>query len=308
MQPLAITLGDPSGIGAEIVFKALEDVDVPARVFGSRALASPPDGIDFVDVGGKGPIRYGVIDAAYGRIALDSIDAALHAIESGDCSALVTAPIHKQAIALAGSPFPGHTELLAHRAGLKRYAHDYAMYFDSPKLKSALLSVHLPLRDAVSAIDADDITALARLTSREYTRLYGHPPRIAVAGVNPHAGEGGKFGDEERIIGRGVARARDEGLAISGPHPADTIFLAASRGQYDVVLAMYHDQALIPIKTMAFDESVNVTIGLPYLRVSVDHGTAFDIAGRGIADAAPMRYAIRWAAAHANAHVGSFVP
>jgi len=308
VQPLAITLGDPSGIGAEIVFKALEDVDVPARVFGSRALASPPDGVDFVDVGGTGPIRYGGIDAAYGRVALDSIDAALHAIEAGDCSALVTAPIHKQAIALAGSPFPGHTELLAHRAGLKRYAHDYAMYFDSPKLKSALLSVHLPLRDAVSAIDADDITALARLTSREYTRLYGHPPRIAVAGVNPHAGEGGKFGDEERIIGRGVARARDEGLAISGPHPADTIFLAASRGQYDVVLAMYHDQALIPIKTMAFDESVNVTIGLPYLRVSVDHGTAFDIAGRGIADAAPMRYAIRWAAAHANAHVGSFVP
>lgn len=304
MQPLAITLGDPSGIGAEIVFKALEDVDVPARVFGSRALASPPDGIDFVDVGGKGPIRYGVIDAAYGRIALDSIDAALHAIESGDCSALVTAPIHKQAIALAGSPFPGHTELLAHRAGLKRYAHDYAMYFDSPKLKSALLSVHLPLRDAVSAIDADDITALARLTSREYARLYGQPPRIAVAGVNPHAGEGGKFGDEERIIGRGVARARGDGLSISGPHPADTIFLAASRGQYDVVLAMYHDQALIPIKTMAFDESVNVTIGLPYLRVSVDHGTAFDIAGRGIADAAPMRYAIRWAAEH----IGSFAP
>jgi len=304
VQPLAITLGDPSGIGAEIVFKALEDVDVPARVFGSRALASPPDGIDFVDVGGKGPIRYGVIDAAYGRIALDSIDAALHAIESGDCSALVTAPIHKQAIALAGSPFPGHTELLAHRAGLKRYAHDYAMYFDSPKLKSALLSVHLPLRDAVSAIDADDITALARLTSREYARLYGQPPRIAVAGVNPHAGEGGKFGDEERIIGRGVARARGDGLSISGPHPADTIFLAASRGQYDVVLAMYHDQALIPIKTMAFDESVNVTIGLPYLRVSVDHGTAFDIAGRGIADAAPMRYAIRWAAEH----IGSFAP
>lgn len=304
MQPLAITLGDPSGIGAEIVFKALEDVDVPARVFGSRALASPPDGIDFVDVGGTGPIRYGVIDAAYGHVALDSIEAALHAIEAGDCSALVTAPIHKQAIALAGSPFPGHTELLAHRAGLKRYAHDYAMYFDSPKLKSALLSVHLPLRDAVSAIDAEDITALARLTSREYARLYGQPPRIAVAGVNPHAGEGGKFGDEERIIGRGVARARDEGLSISGPHPADTIFLAASRGQYDVVLAMYHDQALIPIKTMAFDESVNVTIGLPYLRVSVDHGTAFDIAGRGIADAAPMRYAIRWAAEH----TGSFVP
>jgi 4-hydroxythreonine-4-phosphate dehydrogenase len=176
------------------------------------------------------------------------------------------------------------------------------MYFDSPRLKSVLLSVHLPLRDAIAHIDADDIVALAQLTSREYERLYGQRPRIAVAGVNPHAGEGGKFGDEERVIEQAVARARDAGLTITGPHPADTIFLAAHRGQHDVVLAMYHDQALIPIKTMAFDESVNVTIGLPYLRVSVDHGTAFDIAGRGIADATPMRYAIRWAAAHAGSY------
>jgi 4-hydroxythreonine-4-phosphate dehydrogenase len=298
VKPLAITLGDPAGIGAEIVFKALKDEAVPAIVFGSRAFASPPEGVRFVDVGGEGSIRYGTIDAAYGRIALDSIDVALNAVNSGQCSALVTAPIHKQSIALAGSPFPGHTELLADRAGLKHYAHDYAMYFDSPRIKSALLSVHLPLREAISRIDADDIAALAQLMSREYARLYGHAPRLAVAGVNPHAGEGGKFGDEERIIERGVFLARESGLTISGPHPADTIFLAASRGQYDVVLAMYHDQALIPIKTMAFDESVNVTIGLPYLRVSVDHGTAFDIAGRGVADAAPMRYAIRWAATH----------
>ncbi len=302
MKPLAITLGDPSGIGAEIVFKSLRNLDVPARVFGSRAWAQPPDDIDFADAGGSGPIRYGTIDAAYGRVALDSIDAALRAIESGECSALVTAPIHKQSIALAGSPFPGHTELLAARSGLLRYAHDYAMYFDSPKLKAALLSVHLPLREAVSRIDAGDIAALAGLTSREYARLYGRVPRIAVAGVNPHAGEGGRFGDEEEVIARGVARASEAGLTITGPHPADTVFLAASRGQYDVVLAMYHDQALIPIKTMAFDESVNVTIGLPYLRVSVDHGTAFDIAGRGIADAAPMRYAIEWAARHAGSY------
>jgi 4-hydroxythreonine-4-phosphate dehydrogenase len=298
VKPLAITLGDPAGIGAEIVFKALTDAGVPAVLFGSRALANPPDGLDFVDVGGTGPIRYSTIDAEYGRIALDSIDAALDAIESGRCSALVTAPIHKQSIALAGSPFPGHTELLADRAGLKRYGHDYAMYFDSPRIKSALLSVHLSLREAIAQINADDIAALALLAAREFTRIYGRAPRIAVAGVNPHAGEGGKFGDEEREIERGVARAKESGLTISGPHPADTVFLAAWRGQHDVVIAMYHDQALIPIKTMAFDESVNVTIGLPYLRVSVDHGTAFDIAGRGIADATPMRYAIRWAATH----------
>lgn len=303
MKPLAITLGDPAGIGAEIVFKALEDVDLPARIFGSRLFADPPASVDFVDVGGRAPLHYGVIDGHYGRVALDSIDAALRAIDAGECSALVTAPIHKQSMALAGSPFPGHTELLADRAGLKRYGHDYAMYFDSPHLKSALLSVHLPLRDAVSHVNADDIVALALLTSREFERLYGRSPRMAVAGVNPHAGEGGKFGGEESVIERAVARARELGLTVSGPHPADTIFLAASRGQYDVVLAMYHDQALIPIKTMAFDESVNVTIGLPYLRVSVDHGTAFDIAGRGIADATPMRYAIRWAAKHAGSYM-----
>jgi 4-hydroxythreonine-4-phosphate dehydrogenase len=302
VKPLAITLGDPAGIGAEIVFKAITDADVPAIIFGSRAFANPPEGVEFVDVGGKGTIRYGTIDTAYGRIALDSIEAALQAIDAGRCSALVTAPIHKQSIALAGSPFPGHTELLADRAGLKRYGYDYAMYFDSPRLKSVLLSVHLPLREAIAHIDADDIVALAQLTSREYARLYGQAPRIAVAGVNPHAGEGGKFGDEERVIEQAVARARDAGLTITGPHPADTVFLAAHRGRHDVVLAMYHDQALIPIKTMAFDESVNVTIGLPYLRVSVDHGTAFDIAGRGIADATPMRYAIRWAATHAGSY------
>jgi 4-hydroxythreonine-4-phosphate dehydrogenase len=271
VRPLAITLGDPAGIGAEIVEKALARIDVPYRLFGSVS----------------GPIRYGEISAEYGRVALDAIDAAVDAIERGECSALVTAPIHKQSIALAGAKHPGHTELLAARAGLGTYGADYAMYFDSPRLRTVLLSVHVPLREAITSIDADRIGALARLTSREYRRLYGRVPRIAIAGVNPHAGEGGKFGDEEETIARGVALAASEGLEVSGPHPPDTVFLAATAGKYDVVMAMYHDQGLIPIKTMAFTESVNVTIGLPYLRVSVDHGTAFDIAGKGIADAAP---------------------
>jgi 4-hydroxythreonine-4-phosphate dehydrogenase len=173
------------------------------------------------------------------------------------------------------------------------------MYFDSPRLRTVLLSVHVPLREAIDAINAEKIAALARLTSREFARLYGNAPRIAVAGLNPHAGEGGRFGAEEEIIARGVAIAQKDGLAVTGPHPPDTVFLAASRGKYDVVMAMYHDQGLIPVKTLAFEESVNVTLGLPYLRVSVDHGTAFDIAGQGIADAAPMRYAIEWAARHA---------
>jgi 4-hydroxythreonine-4-phosphate dehydrogenase len=284
MKPLAITLGDPAGIGAEIVHKALAELDVPHRLFGEVL----------------GPIRYGEISAEYGRVALDAIDAAMDAIARGECSALVTAPIHKQAIALAGSPYPGHTELLAARAGLTRYGHDYAMYFDSPTLRTVLLTVHVPLRKALESIDSEDIAALARLMFREYMRLYGKAPRIGVAGVNPHAGEGGRFGDEEEIIARGVELARADGLAVTGPHPPDTIFLAAAGGKYDVVMAMYHDQGLIPVKTLAFEQSVNVTIGLPYLRVSVDHGTAFDIAGKGIADAAPMAYAIRWAARHAE--------
>jgi 4-hydroxythreonine-4-phosphate dehydrogenase len=282
VKPLAITLGDPAGIGAEIVEKALAGLNVPYRLFGEV----------------REPVRYGEISAEYGRIALDAIDAAVDAIERGECSALVTAPIHKQSIALAGSQHPGHTEILAARAGRSTYGADYAMYFDSPRLRTVLLSVHVPLREALATIDADRIAALARLTSREYTRLYGTAPRIAVAGVNPHAGEGGRFGNEEEIVARGVALAREDGLEVTGPHPPDTVFLSAQNGKYDVVMAMYHDQGLIPIKTMAFTESVNVTIGLPWLRVSVDHGTAFDIAGKGIADAAPMQYAIRWAARH----------
>jgi len=284
VKPLAITLGDPAGIGAEVVRKALETLDVPHRLFGEV----------------QGPVRYGEISAEYGRIALDAIAAAVDAVERGECSALVTAPIHKQSIALAGSPFPGHTELLAARAGLREYGRDYAMYFDSPALRTVLLSVHEPLRDAIAAVDAERIAALASLMAREYARLYGTEPRIAVAGVNPHAGEGGRFGDEELIVAKGVELARAAGLQVSGPHPPDTVFLAAANGKYDVVMAMYHDQGLIPVKTLAFEKSVNVTIGLPWLRVSVDHGTAFDIAGKGIADAAPMRYAIEWAARHAG--------
>jgi 4-hydroxythreonine-4-phosphate dehydrogenase len=280
VKPLAITLGDPAGIGPEIVRKALDGLHVPVRLFGRERPAT----------------RHGEVSAENGRVALEAIDDALAAIARGECSALVTAPIHKLAVAAAGSPFPGHTELLAAHAGLTRYAHDYAMYFDSPSLRAVLLSVHLPLRDAIATINHDDIAALILLTAREWPRLHKRAPRIGVAGLNPHAGEGGKFGHEEAIIARGVALARDAGVDAGGPHAADTIF----RAGYDVVVAMYHDQALIPIKTMAFHQSVNITLGLPYLRVSVDHGTAFDIAGKGIADAAPMRYAIEFAAAHAE--------
>jgi 4-hydroxythreonine-4-phosphate dehydrogenase len=301
VKPLAITLGDPAGIGAEIVAKALRDLEVEAWIFGSKRWAGDLPAARFVDVGGYGELRPGEVHAEYGRVALASIHAAIDAVESGACSALVTAPIHKQAIALAGSPYPGHTELLAARAGRERYGWDYAMYFDSPRLRTVLLSVHVPLREAIESIDPEQLAALARLTSRDFRKLYGREPLIAVAGVNPHAGEGGRFGREEETIARGIALAAADGLRVSGPHPPDTVFLSALRGRYDVVMAMYHDQGLIAVKSTAFEQSVNVTLGLPWLRVSVDHGTAFDIAGQGIADAAPMRYAIEWAADHAEA-------
>lgn len=304
MKPLAITLGDPAGIGAEVVLKALADLDLPVRLFGSRAFAERsgaiPPNVHFHDVAASGDVRFGEVSAAAGSIALQSIDAAVTAIEHGECGALVTAPIHKQSIALAGAKFPGHTELLAARAGRKRYGYDYAMYFDSPSIRTVLLSVHVPLAEAITSIDAETIGALAELMSQSYRKLYGKAPRLAIAGVNPHAGEGGKFGREEETIARGVAEARRRGVEASGPAPADTVFLAARSGKYDVVMAMYHDQGLIAVKTLEFERSVNVTIGLPYLRASVDHGTAFDIAGRGIADARPMRYAIEWTAENAE--------
>ena len=305
MKPIAVTLGDPAGIGPEVVLKAIEGIDVPVWLFGNRKLASQsgpvPPNVRFCEIASnRTNVRFGDTDPEYGRIALASIDAAVTAIERGQCDAIVTAPIHKQSIALAGSIFPGHTELLASRAGKKRYAYDYAMYFDSPSIRTALLSVHVPLTEAIASIDPQAIAALAELTSRWFKQTYGSAPRIAVAGINPHAGEGGRFGREEEIIARGVDAARKRHLSIEGPLPADTAFLANRNGRYDVVLSMYHDQGLIAVKTLAFTESVNVTIGLPYLRCSVDHGTAFDIAGKGIADPAPMRYAIEWAAKHVD--------
>lgn len=323
MKPLAITLGDPSGIGAEVVFKALRKLkpQPPFLIFGSWEYAreSPgarfleglkrvrPEDIDsrsnhlFVDVGRDTdpPLRWGSVDPHYGRVALDSINAALAAIDSEICGAVVTAPIHKESVSLAGSKHAGHTELLASRAGLKRYAHDYAMYFDSPVLRVALLSVHLSLREALERIDAETVDALCRLVDREYPRLEGPRPRIGVAALNPHGGESGKFGRDEEQIADGVGRAAKSGVNVRGPFPADTIFLSALRGDFDVVVAMYHDQGLIPIKTMEFERSVNITLGLPYLRVSVDHGTAFDIAGQDKANLEPMRHAIEWATRHA---------
>jgi len=324
-KPLALSLGDPAGVGSEVTFKALRDLgpEPPVWLFGDRAYAAAGAAIAYVpfdlpvftstkDAAASGarramialpaettPLEFGVVRFDYGRVALSSLDAAIDAVSSGICSALVTAPIHKRAVKLAGSEHPGHTEILATKAGLKVYGRDYAMMFDSPTLCVALLSVHLSLMNAIKAITAEKVADLAVLSSKHYERLNGKVPRVAIAGVNPHAGEGRAFGDDEIEIERGVALARERGIDAIGPFAPDTVFVSASRGRYDLVVAMYHDQGLIPVKALHFENSVNVTIGLPYLRCSVDHGTAFDIAGQGIADARPMRYAIEWAAKHA---------
>ena len=320
MKPLAITLGDPAGIGSEVAFRAIEQVDpaTPIRLFGDWGFASqspvaPPERLQrfsledeipedvslaFIDVNeSKGErLQFGAIEERYGRVALASIHAALASIDRGDCAGLVTGPIHKQAILAAGSPHAGHTEMLAAHTGKTAYGRDHAMLFDSPRLRVALLSVHISLAEAIGLVTAERVLDLARLVNREHLRLFGTVPRIAVAGINPHAGDGGRFGQEEERIASGVEMAKEEGMSVSGPWPPDTVYLRASRGRWDVVLAAYHDQGLIPVKTLDFERSVNVTIGLPWLRCSVDHGTAFDIAGRGIADAEPTRYTIEWAA------------
>jgi 4-hydroxythreonine-4-phosphate dehydrogenase len=324
VRPLAISIGDPAGIGPEVVLKAAATLPfVPLVLFGdwewtraaAEATAAPFDFLRkepraaigdepriFVDLGLSGgkPLLFGAVDETCGRIALASIEAAADAVSAGSCSALVTAPIHKQAIARAGAGFPGHTELLARRTGRSEYGADYAMYFDSPSLRVALLSVHVPLRQAIEMATAERVDSLCSLVSAEFARLYGRDPLIAVAGINPHAGEGGMFGDEEEAILRGVELAGERGISVTGPWPPDTVFHRAASGDFDVVIAAYHDQGLIAVKTLAFDRSVNVTLGLPWLRASVDHGTAFDIAGRGIADEAPMKYAIEWAWQHAE--------
>lgn len=322
MKPLIVTLGDPAGIGPEVVLRALESVDVPAVLCGSwedtlrmaasagvefpsrwsrRTAGDQLRAGDFLDVSNGGDVTApGMISAAAGRVALDSIETGIALMQRGEGSALVTAPVNKEAISRTGAAFTGHTELLAERTGRNRYGRDFAMMFDSPELRVVLLSVHVPLAAAIRSIDPLSVCELATLTDREMRRLGWSRCRIGVAAINPHAGEGGLFGTDEAPLAEGVRMARERGLEIGGPYPADTIFHQARKRQFDVVIAVYHDQGLIAIKTLAFEQSVNVTIGLPWLRVSVDHGTAFDIAWKGMADPAPMEYAIRWAAMHAE--------
>ena len=283
MKPrVAITLGDPAGIGPEVAARAASD----ARVLEvcEPHLYGPVSGEVFPP---------GVLSGAAGRAAYDAIVRAVAAATRGDVEAIATAPVNKEAFRLAGLPWSGHTDLLAHLTG----ARDVAMMFYSEALRVVLATVHIALADVPRTLTRESLEATIALTSRELPRFGIATPRIAVAGLNPHAGEHGLFGrEEEDVIAPAIAGARAIGIDVSGPFPADTLFVRARRGEFDVVVACYHDQGLIPVKLVAFGQAVNVTLGLPIVRTSVDHGTAFDIAGKGIADPGSMIAAVLLAA------------
>jgi 4-hydroxythreonine-4-phosphate dehydrogenase len=349
MKPvIAITTGDPFGIGPEICLKAAALPEVldacrpllvgdrahllrEARAIGvsggaaaaadlAALAASWPDVSvsAFAEMGSKqgddnaierwsdGPAYYDIADleprtgprapsAVGGRAAVKYIKQAVGLVRSGSAAAIVTAPISKSALRLAGYSFPGHTELLADLCGAD--PGDVTMLFVANGLKVALLSVHEPLKEAIASLSGERIVRRLAIVHAEHERWFGAPPRLALAALNPHAGEEGMFGTEEReILVPAVAEARALGVDVTGPLPADTVFVRAARGDFDAVLALHHDQGTIAVKTHAFGRAVNMTLGLPFARTSVDHGTAWDIAGKGVADAGSLAAAILLAA------------
>ena len=279
---VAITLGDPSGIGPEIARRAAADSRVVDAC--EPVLYAPPPHLTFAP---------GVLSAEAGRSAYDTIVRAVEDAQRGVVDAIATAPINKEAFQCAGFPWRGHTDLLAHLTG----APHVAMMFYSDALRVVLATVHVALADVPRALTRASLEATITLTASELPRFGVAAPRIAVAGLNPHAGEHGLFGrEEETVIAPAVRLCRDGGVDVSGPYPGDTVFVRACRGEFDVVVACYHDQGLIPVKLMAFGQAVNVTLGLPIVRTSVDHGTAFDIAGKGVANPESMIAAVLLAA------------
>jgi len=282
---VAVTTGDPSGIGPEIVAAAIAD----------------PRVIDACD-----PVVYGPLDpqelkqfpagrvaAESGHAAYGTIVAAVDDARAGRVDAIATAPVNKAAFAAAGLPWKGHTDLLAHLCGVP----DVVMMFWSEPLRVVLATVHVALADVPKLLTVESLMTTIEITHGALPRFGIAEPRLAVAGLNPHAGEDGLMGREEiEIVRPAIARAREAGIDVTGPYPADTLFVRASRGEFDVVVAAYHDQGLVPVKLLAFGKAVNVTLGLPIVRTSVDHGTAFDIARQGKADPSSMVEAILLAA------------
>jgi 4-hydroxythreonine-4-phosphate dehydrogenase len=282
---IGITVGDPAGIGPEIALKAAADPRVlevcEPRLYGPHQPAE------------LAAFALGRVSAEAGRAAYDAIVAAVGDARAGKIDAIATAPVNKEALALAGLPWKGHTDLLAHLTATPRVA----MMFYAEELRVVLATIHVPLADVPGLLTRELVDFIVDLTAREMPR-FGYPsPRLALAGLNPHAGEHGVIGlEDEAVLRPAVEAARAGGIDISGPWPGDTVFGRAARGEFDAVIACYHDQGLIPVKLLAFGRAVNVTLGLPIVRTSVDHGTAFDIAGRGAADASSLVEAVRLAA------------
>jgi 4-hydroxythreonine-4-phosphate dehydrogenase len=235
-------------------------------------------------------VALGRVSSAGGKAAAEAVLRAAADAQRGDLDALVTAPLNKESLHAAGYPWPGHTELLAEASGCP----DVAMMFVGGGLRVVLLTIHRSLRSVPDAITGAEVTRVVRLLHRELPRFGVASRRIAVCGLNPHAGEGGLFGEEDRkVLAPAIAALRALGIDVAGPYPADTLFVRASRGEFDAVVAAYHDQGLIPVKLAAFGHAVNVTLGLPFVRTSVDHGTGFDIAEKGVADPSSLLEAWR---------------
>jgi 4-hydroxythreonine-4-phosphate dehydrogenase len=316
-RPVAVTLGDPAGIGPEIVVKALVaeperaavvvgDIGVLERaiaVTGCRlrviavsdpAEVSPQPGLLHViaETNLHPDVGYGHVDPVCGRAAYQYVVRGAELAAADEVSALVTAPIHKEALRAGGCRHPGHTEILTELAGVERVA----MMLAAPNLRVVLASIHVSLRQAIAMLDVERELETIVLAHEAGIRLGYEQPRVAVAGLNPHAGENGMFGDEDiAVIAPAIERARGAGIAAYGPLAPDTVFLRAREGEFDVVVCQYHDQGLIPVKYLGLHHGVNVTLGLPYVRTSVDHGTAFDIAGTGTADERSLLAALRMA-------------
>ncbi len=318
---IGITIGDPTGIGPEVALKAASSPDVLtlclpvligdadylidwAERFGLQTRFDIIQTDELIPPQAETSIIYnlknlpsslpmGQEQAAAGQAAGEYIEAAVRLYLAGQIEAMTTAPINKKALHLGGYHFPGHTEMLAQLTDTK----EFAMFFIAPNLRVALLTTHLPLSAVSASVKKEPLETLIQLVSREMIRFGVPQPRIAVAALNPHGGESGLFGTEEATeMLPAINSCRAQGIEVSGPHSGDTIFLRASRGEFDIVISCYHDQGLIPIKCFSFGEAVNVTLGLPFVRTSVDHGTGFDIAGQGRADPASMITAIKLAA------------
>ena len=282
---VGITVGDPAGIGPEISIKAATD---PAVVAVCEPVLYGPH-----DEAALRPFPPGQLSADAGRAAAAAIARAVQDAVAGRIDAIATAPINKVAFALADIPFRGHTDLLA----MLTHSGPAVMMFSSEPLRVVLATVHVAIRDVPRLLSPALLDYVIGLTATELPRFGYATPRLALAGLNPHAGEHGVIGGEDdAVLKPAVERARDQGIDITGPWPGDTIFGRAARGEFDCVIACYHDQGLIPVKLLAFGKAVNVTLGLPIVRTSVDHGTAFDIAGKGIADPSSLVEAVKLAA------------